>query len=113
MAALGAVSVLSKSVCGRSAMGNRSLTMTPALVKPYPAVLSRGQTLSTYRVQVLGNDKSQCSLEIAYELQDPSMSGCPAEIELRQKLGAGLGEILEAMKLRVETGQQVREHKIS
>lgn len=71
------------------------------------------QTLSTYSVQVLGDDKSQCSLEIAYELQDPSTSGGPAETGLRQKLGAGLGEILEALKLRVETGQQVREHKIS
>lgn len=71
------------------------------------------QTLSTYRVQDLGNGNSQCNLEIVYELQDPSMSGSPAETGLRQKLEAGLGEILEALKLRVETGQQVREHKIS
>jgi len=71
------------------------------------------QTLSTYSLQDLGDGKSQCMLEIAYELQDPSMSGGPAETGLRQKLGAGLGEILGALKFRVETGQQVREHKLS
>lgn len=71
------------------------------------------QTLSTYNVQDLGDGKSQCTLEIAYELQDPSMSGGPAETGLRQKLGAGLNEILGALKVRVETGQQVRAHKLS
>jgi hypothetical protein len=71
------------------------------------------KTLSTYSLQELGNGKSQCNLQIAYELQEPSMSGSPVEAGLRQKLAAGLNDILEALKLRVETGQQVRKHKAS
>lgn len=71
------------------------------------------QTLSTYSVLDLGDGKSRCNLDIAYELQDPSMSGGPAETGLRQKLEAGLNEILGALKMRVETGQQVRKHKLS
>ena len=71
------------------------------------------QTLSTYSVQDLGNGKSQCNLDIAYELQDASLSGSPAEMGLRQKLEEGLNDILGALKMRVETGQQVRKHKLS
>ena len=70
------------------------------------------QTLSTYSLQDHGNGKSQCKLEIAYELQDPSMLGSPVEAGLRQKLAAGLDEILAALKVRVETGQQLRKHKL-
>jgi uncharacterized protein YndB with AHSA1/START domain len=69
------------------------------------------QTLSTYSVQDAGEGKSRCNLEIAYELQDQAMSGSPAEMGLREKLGAGLHDILGALKLRVETGKQVRPHK--
>lgn len=71
------------------------------------------QTLTTYSVQDLDNGKSQCNLDISYELQDASLSGSPAETGLRQKLEAGLNDILGALKMRVETGQQVREHKLS
>ena len=69
-------------------------------------------TLTSYRLRADGELASECSLELSYELRSGGAPGQgPSEAQLRAKLEAGLREILEALEVRVETGELVRPYK--
>ncbi len=67
-----------------------------------------GQTQTTYSVRSTGDETCECTIQIAYELSDKTSAEGPGELQLRDKLEAGLTQILGALKLRVETGRLVR-----
>ena len=71
------------------------------------------RTTTSYRITKSGQHASKYSLKVSYELQDDSMAGSPAEDQLKEKLEAGSGAILDALKKRVETGTLIRPHKPS
>lgn len=69
------------------------------------------QTHTAYRLRPTGDDTSECRLELSFDMRDAPPGKLPTAAQLSAKLHAGLREILDALKHRVETGELVRPHK--